>query len=161
MAHLKGHDEHNKSSNGSYAQKNNILSSKWNNNVSLLRTMSLNLVNGAILDSIVRLKPTIMRKWHDKSPISPYIFWRGWNSANFHVGYSCKRFLEHVIIYILKKKFDRQIGYFLPFSRQYFFYLALFSIWRNPEGSSSKMFLGLKICADYENRSHFSDILTV
>ena len=164
MAHLKGHDEHNKSSNGSYAQK--IIFHPQNGTTMCLfyvrwALKSHYLVNGAILDSIVRLKPTIMRKWHDISPISPYIFWRGWHSANFHVGYSCKRFLEHVIIYIFKKKFDRQIGYFLPFSRQYFSYLALFSIWRNPERSSSKMFLGLKFCADYENRSHFSDILTV
>ena len=164
MAHLKGHDEHNKSSNGSYAQK--IIVHPQNGTTMCLcyvrwALKSHYLVNGAILDSIVRLKPTIMRKWHDISPISPYIFWRGWHSANVHVGYSCKRFLEHVIIYIFKKEFDRQIGYFLPFSRQYFSYFALFSIWRNPKRSSSKMFLGLKFCADYENRSHFSDILTV
>ena len=107
MAHLKGHDEHNKSSNGSYAQK--IIFHPQNGTTMCLcyvrwALKSHYLVNGAILDSIVRLKPTIMRKWHDISPISPYIFWRGWHFANFHVGYSCKRFLEHVFIYIFTKK---------------------------------------------------------
>ena len=129
MAHLKGHDEHNKSLNGSYAQK--IIFHPQNGTTMCLcyvrwALKSHYLVNGAILDSIARLKPTIMRKWHDISPISPYIFWRGWHSANFHVGYSCKRFLEHVIIYIdySKKKSTDKLATFCHFHD------SIFLIWR-------------------------------
>ena len=132
MAHLKGHDEHNKSSNGSYAQK--IIFHPQNGTTMCLcyvrwALKSHYLVNGAILDSIVRLKPTIMRKWHDISPISPYIFWRGRHSANFHVGYSCKRFLEHVIIYIFRKKV-RQTNWllFAIFKTVFFLFGVIFNM---------------------------------
>ena len=81
------------------------------------------------MDSIVRLKPTIMRKCHDISTISPYIFWRGWHSANFHIGYSCKRFLEHVFIYTYLK-INRQTNWllFAIFKKVFFLFGVIFNM---------------------------------